>query len=140
MFFIKIHTKKRNKLEHKRLNALVYVKYNTGLRERSIRRRANVDPILVDDIESDDEWIAEEEDPIFPSDVTWMDDEDFLSVPAITNVPISTDDKNMESQITNDLGGSSSAPKRKERDESLCKLLCNVYVFITSCTINISYD
>ncbi|KAI5342214.1 hypothetical protein L3X38_010089 [Prunus dulcis] len=32
--FEQIHTKKRNILEHQKLNALVYVKYNMGLRER----------------------------------------------------------------------------------------------------------
>ncbi|KAM7517141.1 hypothetical protein LguiA_006724 [Lonicera macranthoides] len=125
--FEAIHTKKRNRLEYKRLNALVYVKYNTGLRERSIRRRANVDLILVDDIESDDKWIAEQEDPIFPTDITWMDDEDFLNVPAIRNVPISSNEKTIESQTPK--VGSSSAPKRKEREEgSGRKFLCIFYV------------
>lgn len=33
--FVSIYTKKRNRLEHNRLNALVYVKYNIGLHERS---------------------------------------------------------------------------------------------------------
>ena len=28
-YYLYIHTKKRNRLEHKRLNALVYVRYNT---------------------------------------------------------------------------------------------------------------
>ncbi|XP_019238206.1 PREDICTED: uncharacterized protein LOC109218307 isoform X2 [Nicotiana attenuata] len=37
--FESIHTKKRNRLEHHRLNALVYVRYNTRLRERSIKRK-----------------------------------------------------------------------------------------------------
>ncbi|RVW98236.1 hypothetical protein CK203_031867 [Vitis vinifera] len=57
--FESIHTKKRNRLEHQRLNALVYVRYNTKLRERSLQRKQNVDPILVEEIDSDDEWIAE---------------------------------------------------------------------------------
>ncbi|RVW30873.1 hypothetical protein CK203_110515 [Vitis vinifera] len=61
-----IHTKKRNRLEHQRLNALVYVRYNTRLRERSLQRKQNVDPILVEEIDSDDEWIAEKENPLLP--------------------------------------------------------------------------
>ncbi|RVW74230.1 hypothetical protein CK203_055979 [Vitis vinifera] len=64
--FESIHTKKRNRLEHQRLNALVYVRYNTRLRERSLQRKQNVDPILVEEIDSDDEWIAEKEDPLLP--------------------------------------------------------------------------
>nr|XP_016514317.1 PREDICTED: uncharacterized protein LOC107831102 [Nicotiana tabacum] len=51
-----IHTKKRNRLEHHRLNALVYVRYNTRLRERSIKRKLQkFDPVLVDEVDSDDE-------------------------------------------------------------------------------------
>ena len=61
-----MHTKKRNRLEHQRLNALVYVRYNTRLRERSLQRKQNVDPILIEEIDSDDEWIAEKEDPLLP--------------------------------------------------------------------------
>ncbi|CAL8141096.1 unnamed protein product [Prunus armeniaca] len=57
--FKQIHTKKRNRLEHQKLNVIVYVKYNMALGERSIRRRSKIDPILVNEIESDDEWIAE---------------------------------------------------------------------------------
>lgn len=93
-----IHTKKRNSLEHKRLNALAYVKYNTGLKERTIRRRLNMDPILVDDIASDDEWIAEKEDPIFPPN--WIDDEeDIFNTTAIRNVPVEGD-ASVEAQVS----------------------------------------
>ncbi|RVW97934.1 hypothetical protein CK203_021220 [Vitis vinifera] len=70
--FESIHTKKRNRLEHQRLNALVYVRYNTRLRERSLQRKQNVDPILVEEIDSDDEWIVEKEDPLLPLDLCWL--------------------------------------------------------------------
>ncbi|KAL6565444.1 hypothetical protein OROHE_004499 [Orobanche hederae] len=56
------HTTKRNMLEHQRLKALVCVKYNFKLRERTIRRRDKIDHIVVDEIDSDDEWITEKED------------------------------------------------------------------------------
>ncbi|KAK9939254.1 hypothetical protein M0R45_015957 [Rubus argutus] len=69
--FQSIHKKKKNRLEHKRLNALVYVKYNSLLRERNIKRNAKkLDPILVEEIDSDDEWIAEVDAPILPSDLS----------------------------------------------------------------------
>ena len=52
------------------------MKYNTALRERSIRRRSKIDPILVNEIESDDEWIAEVEEPIVPTDLTWLNSQE----------------------------------------------------------------
>ena len=65
------------------LNALVYVRYNTRLRERSLQRKQNVDPILVEEIDSDDEWIAEKEDPFLPLDLCWLQDNELFSVDAI---------------------------------------------------------
>ncbi|CAL8115611.1 unnamed protein product [Prunus armeniaca] len=85
--FEQIHTKKRNRFEHQKLNALVYVKYNTTLRERSIRRRSKIDPILVNEIESDDEWIAEVEEPILPTDLIWLNSQELYDVDVIRNMP-----------------------------------------------------
>ncbi|XP_050384958.1 uncharacterized protein LOC126801595 [Argentina anserina] len=87
--FKSIHTKKGNRLKHKRLHALVYVKYNSLLRERNIRRRVKkFDPILVEAIDSDDEWISEVEDPIFPDDLSWLEEYE----PTIDDVPLLDDD------------------------------------------------
>ncbi|XP_057954020.1 uncharacterized protein LOC131148322 [Malania oleifera] len=86
--FEQIHTKKRNRLEHKRLNAPVYVKYNTKLRERAIRKIQNYDPILVPELVSDDEWITEKEESILPKDTSWVDDENVLDVDAIRALPV----------------------------------------------------
>ena len=90
------------------MNALVYVKYNTKLRERSIKRRQNIDPILVDQIDSDDEWIAEKEDPVLPVGSWLEDDEQLFDVDAVRIVPI------------NNIGnvGSSSHAKRKVTEVS----------------------
>ncbi|XP_057971302.1 uncharacterized protein LOC131160033 [Malania oleifera] len=91
--FEQIHMKKRNRLEHKRLNALVYVKYNTKLREIATRRRQNYDPILVPEVASDDEWITEKEEPILPKDTSWVDDVlDVDAVRASPMVPLEGDD------------------------------------------------
>ncbi|KAL6578629.1 hypothetical protein OROMI_008845 [Orobanche minor] len=79
--------KKRNRLEHKRLNALVYVKYNLRLRERSIKRRNKIDPIVVDEIDSDDEWITEKEDPVLPEKPSWLENDDLFSGDPIVSVP-----------------------------------------------------
>ena len=67
--FIICRSVQKKRLEHQRLNALVYVRYNTRLRERSLQRKQNVDPILVEEIDSDDEWIAKKEDPLLLLDL-----------------------------------------------------------------------
>ena len=56
------------------MNALVFVIYNMKLRERNMKRRATKDPICLDHIDSDDEWIVEKEDPVLPSDPNWLED------------------------------------------------------------------
>ena len=66
--------KKKKRLEHKMLIALVYVRYNTRLRERSLQMKQNIDPILVDELDSDYEWIIEKEDPLVPPDLCWLED------------------------------------------------------------------
>nr|KAJ0227509.1 hypothetical protein LSAT_V11C100007330 [Lactuca sativa] len=63
--FDHIHSKKRNRLEQQRLNALVFVKYNINLDTRLQKRKERgetYDPICLSDMESDDEWITEKED------------------------------------------------------------------------------
>ncbi|XP_057418793.1 uncharacterized protein LOC130713003 [Lotus japonicus] len=78
--FEQIHTKKRNKLEHKRLEDLVFVKYNQAL-VRRYNIRDELDPISLDDIDESNEWLVgtmeEDEDDagndrVFPEDdLTW---------------------------------------------------------------------
>lgn len=71
-----MHTKRRNRLETQRLNALVFVKYNLRLEQRQEKRQERgetYDPIVLSDVESDDEWITEKEEPCLPEDTSWMD-------------------------------------------------------------------
>ncbi|RVX19940.1 hypothetical protein CK203_004465 [Vitis vinifera] len=107
--FESIHTKKRNRLEHKRLNALVYVRYNTRLRERSLQRKQNVDLILVDEIDSNDEWIVKKENPLLPLDLCWLEDNELFNVDAIRIVS----SQNQETQASSDNMVSSHSYKRK---------------------------
>uniref|UniRef100_A0A0D2ZZ75 HAT C-terminal dimerisation domain-containing protein n=3 Tax=Brassica TaxID=3705 RepID=A0A0D2ZZ75_BRAOL len=58
--FERIHTKKRNKLEHQRLNDLVYVHYNLRLQNRYGTRRS-YDPVDYESIDKTEFWIVEEE-------------------------------------------------------------------------------
>lgn len=55
--FEHIHTKKRNKLTLKRLNDLVFIKYNRTLRRRYNARNV-IDPISLDNIDDTNEWLT----------------------------------------------------------------------------------
>ena len=68
--------KKRNRLEQQRVNVLVFVNYNINLELRQIKREENGDSydlICLSDMEFDDEWITEKEEPCLPKDTSWMD-------------------------------------------------------------------
>lgn len=84
-------------MEQQKLNALVFVMYNMKLRERTMKRQADVqvDPLLVDHVDSDDEWITEQEEPALPIDTAWLDEG--LDVTAIEIVG----DENVEEPTTN---------------------------------------
>eukprot|EP00253_Pinus_taeda_P027736 PITA_27736 len=67
--FEHIHTKKRNCLEQKRLNDLVFVQYNLRLRRNQMMNKTpDLDPIVLDDIDPTSEWVEETEDPVFDTD------------------------------------------------------------------------
>eukprot|EP00253_Pinus_taeda_P036453 PITA_36453 len=66
--FERIHTKKRNRLEQKRLNDLVFVQYNLRLRNQMMSKSRDLDPIVLDDIDPTSEWVEETEDPLFEAD------------------------------------------------------------------------
>ncbi|WOL06774.1 hypothetical protein Cni_G15508 [Canna indica] len=81
--FDQIHSKRRNRLEQQRLNALVFVKYNLQLESRQKLREAKgdtYDPICLSDLESDDEWITEREDPCLIEGNSWMDVDECFNI------------------------------------------------------------
>ncbi|XP_023633848.1 uncharacterized protein LOC111829321 [Capsella rubella] len=59
--FERIHTKKRNRLEHQRLNDLVFVHYNLRLQHR-LKRKRSYDPVDYESIDKTEFWIVEEEE------------------------------------------------------------------------------
>ncbi|KAK9064821.1 hypothetical protein SSX86_016203 [Deinandra increscens subsp. villosa] len=59
--FERIHTKRRNRLEHQRLNDLVFVHYNLRLQNRHLSSKRSYDPIDYECIENADFWVVEEE-------------------------------------------------------------------------------
>lgn len=64
--FERIHTKKRNRLEHQRFNDLVYIHYNLRLKNRHFNNMENYDPVDIESIDKTEFWIVEdEEEPPF---------------------------------------------------------------------------
>jgi hypothetical protein len=67
--FERIHTKKRNRLEQKRLNDLVFVQYNLRLRRNQLlNKRPDTDPIVLDDVDPTSDWVVETHPPEFDDD------------------------------------------------------------------------
>ncbi|KAF7835278.1 hypothetical protein G2W53_010137 [Senna tora] len=59
--FERIHTKKMNRLEHKRLNDLVYIHYHLRLKNCDAYKRRNCDPIDYESIENIEFWIIDKD-------------------------------------------------------------------------------
>ncbi|KAI0524227.1 hypothetical protein KFK09_003591 [Dendrobium nobile] len=59
--FEQIHSKRRNYLEHQRLNDLVYVRYNLNLKNRFQLKKRHYDPLNYTCVEMVDFWILEDE-------------------------------------------------------------------------------
>ncbi|XP_075663226.1 uncharacterized protein LOC142632767 [Castanea sativa] len=90
--FEHVHSKKRNRLEHKRVNDLVFVHYNLRLRQRNIQRnKYALDPISLDNIDLMGDWTAignvEEDAELETIDV---DDDDDNNEHDLTNLPMGT--------------------------------------------------
>ncbi|XP_059590557.1 uncharacterized protein LOC132253158 [Vitis vinifera] len=75
-------------------------------------KEQNVDPILVEEIDSDDEWIAKKEDPLLPLDLCWLQDNELFSVDAIRVVSSNS----QETQASSDHMVSSHSYKRKHNE------------------------
>ncbi|XP_023743437.1 uncharacterized protein LOC111891608 [Lactuca sativa] len=58
--FERIHTKRRNRLEHQRLNDLVYVHYNLRLQNRLKDHKKSYDPIDYESIDKTEFWVVDE--------------------------------------------------------------------------------
>jgi len=82
--FEHIHNKKRNKLEHERLEKLVFIYYNLRMLTKQVQPK-DTDPILLDTIDLESDWVVEEE----PPDLSWLDEEteDLSSLPSQMETP-----------------------------------------------------
>ncbi|XP_050290083.1 uncharacterized protein LOC126728272 [Quercus robur] len=114
-----VHSKKRNRLEHKRVNDLVFVHYNLRLRERNIQRnKYGMDPISLDNIDLMGDWVAEEPALLNPDDINWdclnelatlVNVEEDAELETIDVDDDDDDDNNNEHVLTNlPMGASSS--------------------------------
>ncbi|KAG5003386.1 hypothetical protein JHK82_027399 [Glycine max] len=73
---IGIHSKKRSRLEHQKLQDLVYVKYNQALLDR-FECHDVIDPITLNDIDYSNEWLLGElEGEEADNDLVFDDDDD----------------------------------------------------------------
>ena len=68
--FEHIHSKKRNRLEHERLEKLVFIYYNLRMLTKQVQPK-DTDPILLDTIDLESDWVVKEEAP----DLSWLDEE-----------------------------------------------------------------
>lgn len=67
--FERIHTKKRNHLEQKWLNDLVFVQYNLRLRRNQLlNKRPDTDPIVLEDVDPTSDWVVDTQSPEFGID------------------------------------------------------------------------
>nr|XP_007132560.1 hypothetical protein PHAVU_011G105000g [Phaseolus vulgaris]ESW04554.1 hypothetical protein PHAVU_011G105000g [Phaseolus vulgaris] len=71
-FVVRVHTKRRNCLHQKKMNDLVYVMYNSKLRNKQIRRSI---ALPFEDIQSNNEWITEEGDNVVEVEQTILEND-----------------------------------------------------------------
>nr|KAJ0205137.1 hypothetical protein LSAT_V11C500266380 [Lactuca sativa] len=76
---ILLHSKKRNCLLQQKLNELVFIQYNTRLQKRFMSlQNKSLDPILLRDVEENDDWTIQTEDELQDfvdgvDDLLWSD-------------------------------------------------------------------
>ena len=78
---MQIHSKRRNRLDHQRLNDLVYIKYNQALKRR-YNERNTIDRISLKDIDDSNEWLIgrmEDEDSHGDAQDDFVFDDDNLT-------------------------------------------------------------
>ncbi|OIT05049.1 hypothetical protein A4A49_65269, partial [Nicotiana attenuata] len=62
------------------------------------------DPILVDEVDSDDEWITEKEDPVLPEDPSWLDEENLFDIDVVRTVPLTPYENDLTHESFIDVG------------------------------------
>eukprot|EP00253_Pinus_taeda_P036234 PITA_36234 len=81
--FEHIHNKKKNKLEHERLEKLFFIYYNHRMLTKQVQPK-DTNPILLDTIDLEFDWVVKES-----LDLSWLDEEteDLSSFPSQMETP-----------------------------------------------------
>ncbi|XP_066365342.1 uncharacterized protein [Miscanthus floridulus] len=101
--FESIHTKKRNRLEHKRLNDLVYVQYNRKMAVRFQKRHkkgaGNFDPLCLEDFDWNNECVDVDAEPVHNGrglEITWDQVDEAVATAPIRRTYEPQEDEDME--------------------------------------------
>ena len=114
--FERIHTKKRNRLDQKRLNDLVYVQYNLRLRRNHLlNKRPDSDPIVLEDIDPTSDWVVESCPAEFDPGEDLGLDMDLETEAAAQHVQLNADPSASVSQPTRTPASSSQPEPRQKR-------------------------
>eukprot|EP00253_Pinus_taeda_P035034 PITA_35034 len=115
--FERIHTKKRNRLDQKRLNDLVYVQYNLRLRRNHLlNKRPDSDPIVLEDIDPTSDWVMESCPAEFDPDEDLGLDFDLETSAEVQHVQLNADPSASVSQPARTPASSSQPEPRQKRN------------------------
>lgn len=85
--FVQVHNRKRNRLEYKRLNELLYVSYNQKMlnkfqKTRELGSKGKIcNPLLLEEFEWQNEWVDENCEPVHAAhgnELTWANVHDAI--------------------------------------------------------------
>ena len=125
--FERIHTKKRNRLEQKRLNDLVFVQYNLRLRRNQLlNKRPDSDPIVLEDIDPTSDWVVESRLPKFDPDedleIDQLDVEHPLQPVQLNADPDPPASVSQPASRTPVVGASPSSAQPRQKRSRICTL------------------
>ncbi|PON47573.1 HAT, C-terminal dimerization domain containing protein [Parasponia andersonii] len=110
--FNQVHTKRRNRLTTSRMNTLVYIMYNKKLKHKFLKaqsRKEKDDPLIVENVSSDDEWVTNPNDE---------DDEETRMIDLDEAIDVE------------DAGGSSQRPRKRRRSKASRKGYCQNLIIL----------
>eukprot|EP00253_Pinus_taeda_P011703 PITA_11703 len=115
--FERIHKKKRNRLDQKWLNDLVYVQYNLRLRRNHLlNKRPDSDPIVLEDIDPTSDWVVESCPTEFDPDEDLGLDIDLETSAEVQHVQLNADPSASVSQPGRTPASSSQPEPRQKRN------------------------
>eukprot|EP00253_Pinus_taeda_P005938 PITA_05938 len=128
--FERIHTKKRNCLDQKRLNDLVYVQYNLRLRRNHLlNKRPDSDPIVLEDIDPTSDWVVESFPAEFDPDEDFGLDFDLETSAEVQHVQLNADPSASVSQLAR-TPASSSQPEPRQKRSRIATLSQHAYTAV----------